>query len=63
MPERKFSGRRSRRAATSAEKFASEPPRVSSPRADARQPAMSQNQRTTFASSCASPGAAAKTPT
>jgi hypothetical protein len=48
---------------TSAEKFASEPPLVRIPPAVAGYPTMSQNHRMTFASICASPGAAAKTPT
>ncbi len=63
VPVKKFSGSRSLRAAASAENVASEPPLVRMPPAPRGSPARSANQRTTFASICASPGAAAKTPT
>ena len=59
VEERKFSGSRSTRAATMAEKLASDPPLVSTPRAPAGKPAISQNQRITFPSSRARTGAAA----
>ena len=51
------------RAAMIAVRFASEPPLVSTPPLPAPNPMIWQNQRTTFASSCTSSGAGAKTPT
>ena len=59
MPPRKLSGRRATRAATSAEKFAIEPPDVRMPCAVSGSPKTSASHRITDASSATSAGAVA----
>ena len=57
VPERKSSGSLALRAATSADRFAIEPPEVRMPRASSPYPNRSQSHRTTLCSICAPTGA------
>lgn len=62
VPSRNSSPRRSERAATSADRLASDPPVVRRPPAPSPRPIIRQSHRSTLSSSCTSPGAASQTP-